>query len=118
MSSAAVIVSGQVGGDTADQRNATAAALGALSSALGQAGQGAVLVGATPDGTTPPPTTIVSSVRKDADQAKELSTVDDAAIPMGQASIVFALLEQLSGKSGHYGLDADATAAFPPLGTK
>ena len=37
---------------------------------------------------------------------------------MGQASLVFGLLEQEAGKAGQYGLAGDATAAFPQLATK
>jgi len=56
--------------------------------------------------------------REDGDQSKVLSTVDDGELPMGQASLVFGLLEQQAGKSGQYGLASDAAATFPQLATK
>ena len=37
---------------------------------------------------------------------------------MGQASLVFGLLEQEAGKAGQYGLAGDAAAAYPQLATK
>jgi hypothetical protein len=63
-------------------------------------------------------TSVVAAARADGDVSDGLSTVDCAATPMGQASIVFGLLEQAAGKAGQYGLADDATAAFPQLATK
>jgi len=115
--SVAVVVSGPVSGSDADVRTVQARALTHLAGALDAAGSGAVLV----DGSTPRTTNstgVVTTARAEEDLAKELTTVDDAVLPMGQASVVFGLLEQEAGKAGHYGLDRDATAAFPQLATK
>jgi hypothetical protein len=56
---------------------------------------------------------LVTAVRKDPDAVKGLSTVDDADLPMGQATLVLALVQQYAGSGGHYGLAADATAIAP-----
>lgn len=58
---------------------------------------------------------VVSAARKDPDIAKGLSTVDDAGAPIGQASIVLAMVEQYAGGSGQYGLAPDAKVTFPRL---
>jgi hypothetical protein len=115
--SAAVVVSGPVTGSDADVRTVQAQALSDLAGALDAAGAGAVLV----DGGADRPagsTSVVTTARADEDLAKVLSTVDDVSLPMGQASVVFGLLEQDAGKAGHYGLGRDATAPFPQLATK
>ncbi len=114
----AVIIGGPVSGDTADERTAKAEALSSLAGALDAAGSGAVLVSQAPESADGSQASVVSAARRDADQAKQLSTVDDGTLPMGQASVVFALLEQFAGNAGQYGLEADATAAFPALATK
>jgi hypothetical protein len=46
---------------------------------------------------------LLKSLRGDSDATKVLSTVDTANIPSGQMTIVFALVEQASGKAGQYG---------------
>lgn len=114
----AVVISGPVTGGDAAERDTKTAQLSGLSGALDAAGSGGVLVSATPARADTPQKSVVGVSRQNADQSKLLSTVDDAEIPMGQASIVFALVEQLAGKVGQYGLQADATAAFPALATK
>ena len=116
--SMAVVVGAPVTGADSATRTARAKGLEALAGALDQAGAGAVLVSATPKPDATNVTSVVATVRADGDLAKELSTVDDADNPMGQASLVFALLEQEAGKAGQYGLTSDTTAAFPQLATK
>jgi hypothetical protein len=114
----AVVIGGPVSGGSAAERTAQAEALSSLAGALDSAGNGAVLVGQAADGGDNPQVSVVSVARQDGDQAKELTTVDTGSLPMGQASVVFGLLEQFAGNSGQYGLEADATAAFPALATK
>ena len=46
---------------------------------------------------------LLKSLRGDSDATKILSTVDVANMPSGQATIVFALVEQAGGKAGQYG---------------
>ncbi len=60
----------------------------------------------------------MTAARQDSDQSKQLTTVEHAEMPMGQASVVFGLLEQFAGGAGQYGLEADANAPFPALATK
>jgi outer membrane murein-binding lipoprotein Lpp len=116
--SVAVVVAGPVTGSDAGRREDQATALSALAGALDEAGGGAVLVSGSADPKATGSASVVTTARADEDLAKVLSTVDDAELPMGQASIVFGLLEQEAGKAGQYGLAGDATAAFPQLATK
>jgi copper transport outer membrane protein MctB len=118
VATAAVIIGGPVNGETGPERTARAEALSGLAGALDVAGSGAVLAATSPDTGDNPQLSVVASARQNSDQAKQLSTVDHAELPMGQASVVFALLEQFAGSAGQYGLEADATAAFPALATK
>ncbi|NNM44694.1 copper transporter [Knoellia koreensis] len=116
-STVAVVVAGPVTGANQQTRTTQAEALSTLAGALDQGGAGAVLVadsGPVATGTT----SVVTTARADDELSKNLTTVDDVDLPMGQASVVFGLLEQEAGKSGQYGLAADATAAFPQLATK
>ncbi|MEV8377884.1 copper transporter [Kribbella sp. NPDC056861] len=46
---------------------------------------------------------LLKSLRGDSDATKALSSVDVANIPSGQMTVVFALVEQASGKAGQYG---------------
>jgi hypothetical protein len=116
--SVAVIVAGPVSGSDAAERTDKATALARLAGAMDSAGAGAVLVTSS---TVPGATgvaSVVTTARDDKDLPDTLSTVDDGELPMGQASVVFGLLEQEAGKSGQYGLASDASAAFPQLATK
>jgi outer membrane murein-binding lipoprotein Lpp len=114
----AVVVGGPVSGSSADDRTARATALAKLAGALDDAGAGAVLIEPSADPKATDVASVVTTARSDGDLAKQLSTVDDADLPMGQASVVFGLLEQEAGRAGQYGLESDATAAFPQLATK
>ena len=116
--SVAVVVAGPVTGSDATVRETRAKTLSGLAGELDAAGSGAILVAATGSPTATNETSVVGTSRSDGNQSKVLSTVDDAELPMGQASIVFGLLEQEAGKSGQYGLGGDSTAAFPQLATK
>jgi hypothetical protein len=114
----AVVIGGSVQGGSAAERTAEAESLSQLASALDEAGSGALLAAPRTDDGDNPQVSVVSTTRQDGDQAEQLSTVDHAELPMGQASIVFGLLEQFAGNAGHYGLGSDATAPFPALATK
>jgi hypothetical protein len=46
---------------------------------------------------------LLKSLRGDSEATKLLSSVDVANMPSGQATIVFALVEQAGGKAGQYG---------------
>lgn len=116
--SVAVIISGRVTGPDSAAREAKSKALSTLAGDFDGAGAGAVLVCDLGTGKTTNSTSVVTTSRADGEQSKQLSTVDNANMPMGQASIVFALLEQEAGTVGQYGLLGDATAAFPQLATK
>jgi hypothetical protein len=86
-----------------------------LAKALDLGSSGAVLasdVGVSGDQKSP---SVVIAARDDGDAVKAVSTIDDVGLPMGRASIVFALTEQLDGGAGQYGLESGVTAAFPPL---
>ncbi|WP_112239356.1 copper transporter [Kribbella monticola] len=65
------------------------------------AGSAGVVVAGTPD--TAQNGGLLKSLRGDADATKSLSSVDVANMPSGQATIVFALVEQAGGKAGQYG---------------
>ena len=65
---------------------------------LGSAG---VVVAGTPE--TAQNGGLLKSLRGDGEATKIVSTVDVANMPSGQATIVFALVEQVSGKAGQYG---------------
>jgi Copper transport outer membrane protein, MctB len=114
----AVIIAGPVKGESAAERTAAAEALSSLAGALDSAGAGAVLVAPGTDGADAAQVSVVTTARGDSDQADELSTVDHAELPMGQASLVFALLEQFAGNAGQYGFESGATAAFPAMAAK
>ena len=60
-------------------------------------------------------TSVLTTLRDTSSAAKEVSGVDDAADPMGLASVVFALVQQGGGKAGQYGLAAGTDAAFAPV---
>jgi hypothetical protein len=115
VSTYAVVISGPVTGGSSAENTTAAKEYAALSAALDVASNGAV-VGSNVGVDTPTSgISVVSTVRADNDIRAVLSTVDDLGIPMGQASLVRALMEQQKGDAGQYGLGADAGAAFPVL---
>jgi len=118
VASVAVVVAGPVTGSDSAKRESQAEGLSHLAGALDGAGAGAVLVAASVSPGAGNTTSVVTVARDDGDQSKQLSTVDNGELPMGQASLVFGLLEQEAGKAGQYGLASDATAPFPQLATK
>jgi hypothetical protein len=64
-------------------------------------GSGGVVVAGTP--ATADNGGLLKALRSDSDAAKIVSSVDVADIPAGQATVVFSLAEQASGKAGQYG---------------
>jgi outer membrane murein-binding lipoprotein Lpp len=118
VASIAVVVAGPVTGSDTAAREDRASGLSHLAGAFDEAGAGAILVAPSLSSGATNTTSVIATSRDDGDQSKLLSTVDNAELPMGQASVVFGLLEQEAGKSGQYGLASGATAAFPQLATK
>jgi len=88
-----------------------------LVKALDSVGAGTVVASNTGVSGPTDAVSVVTAVRQDSDAVKAVSTVDDAGLPMGRSSIVFALTQQLDGQAGQYGLESGVTAAFPPLPT-
>ena len=116
--SVAVVVAGPLTGSDSAARTARATALAQLAGAMDAGGAGAVLTSASIAAGAADISSVVTTVRDDNDLSDVLSTVDDGELPMGQASVVFGILEQEAGKAGQYGLAGDATASFPQLATK
>ncbi|MFC7489017.1 copper transporter [Knoellia sp. CPCC 206453] len=113
--STAVIVAAPIKGDVVAERDRHAARLVSLSAALDRAGKGAVLtedVGVT--GFTGA-ASVVRAARSDASTARSLSTVDDVSLSLGQVSVVYALVQQLTGGVGQYGLGDGVSAGYPPI---
>ncbi|MFI7065651.1 copper transporter [Kribbella sp. NPDC050124] len=62
---------------------------------------------------------LLKALRSDSDATKIVSSVDVADIPAGQATVVFSLAEQASGKAGQYGaIDAKNGVAPSDVQTK
>lgn len=102
----AVVVAPDVDPD-ADQTNAALPLLAALDND----GRGTVLAGAdasAADGG------VVAAVRT-GDSAAGVSTVDDLDLPMGPPTSVLALVEQLAGGVGQYGVHDGSDAVAPTL---
>ncbi|GGL25327.1 copper transporter [Phycicoccus endophyticus] len=107
-----VVVAGTVSdGDEAAQTE-TAQRWVALAQALDDASRGVVLAAdldGEGDGVS-----VLASLR-DSSTADAVSSVDDTGDPMGQASVVYALVEQDGGGAGQYGLGPGTDAAFAPV---
>jgi len=117
-SSGVLFLGGQVKGSTQQDTDARLATFVQLVRALDAAGSGVVV--ATVSNTTDPTLSadLVAAVRKDSDAVKVASTVDDADLPMGEATLVLALAQQYEGGLGQYGLAADAKAIAPDATAK
>lgn len=59
----------------------------------------------------------IALVRADDDAKKVISTVDQAQLPAGRVSAIYALVEQIDGKTGHYGMVGKVDGAAPKLTT-
>ncbi|MGY4768553.1 copper transporter [Kribbella sp. CWNU-51] len=80
-------------------------------------GSGGVVVGGTAE--TAQNGGLIKALRSDSEASKIVSSVDVADLPSGQMTVVFALVEQASGKAGHYGaIDAKNGVAPSAVQTK
>jgi hypothetical protein len=62
---------------------------------------------------------LIKALRSDSEATKIVSSVDVADLPAGQATVVFSLVEQASGKAGQYGaFDAKNGVAPSAVQTK
>ncbi|WP_353953531.1 copper transporter [Knoellia sp. S7-12] len=113
--STAVVVAAPVKGDVAADRDREATRLASLAAALDRAGQGAVLTEDIGVSGFAGGASVVRAARSDATTAGALSTVDDISLSLGQVSVVYALVQQLSGGVGQYGLGDGVSAGYPPI---
>lgn len=74
--------------------------------------KGTVIAG--PAAATTSPGLLAASLKDDW-TSKNVSTADSADLPAGRIITVFALAEELTGKTGHYGLTATADGPLPNL---
>ncbi len=85
-----------------------------LTVAIDERSAGVLVAGEIPPGTAGAGT-LVAAVRNDATAVDIVSTVDDSADPMGQASIANGLVQQDGGGVGHFGLAAGSDAPYAPI---
>ena len=90
-------------------------ALADLALALDQSADGTVIVGDLDPAVTDSDS-LVSAARDSSAVRQQVSTVDAANTAMGQAASILALVEQLAGRSGQYGMAAGAGSPFPAGG--
>lgn len=112
---AAVVVAAPVKGDVAADRDRRATRLASLAEALDRAGRGAVLTEDIGVSGFAGGASVVRAARSDATTAGALSTVDDVSLSLGQISVVYALVQQLTGGVGQYGLGDGVSAGYPPI---
>lgn len=110
----AVLVSGLIQGEAAE-RDRTASRLAGLAAAIDRAGKGAVVTSDVGVTGFQGATSVVRAVRGEAGIARNVSTVDDVSIPLGQVSVVYALVQQNEGGVGQYGFSDGVSAAYPPI---
>lgn len=60
---------------------------------------------------------MIALIRGDDAAKKVISTVDQSQLAAGRASAILALVEQIDGKTGHYGMVGKVDAAAPTLTT-
>lgn len=111
----AVVIGGLVKGDVVAERDRGANRLAGLALALDEAGKGAVLasdVGVTGFAGA---SSVVRAARGDAGTSRNLSTIDDVSLALGQVSVAYALVQQNAGGVGQYGLGDGVSAAYPPV---
>ncbi len=111
----AVIVAAPVKGDVVVDRDRQAARLVSLAAALDRAGRGAVLTEDVGVSGFTGAASVVRTARSDATTARSLSTVDDVSLALGQVSVVYALVQQLTGGVGQFGLGDGVSAGYPPI---
>lgn len=108
-----VVVAGAVTDGEQAARTRVAGSWVGLTVALDARSRGAVLAADLASEKTG--TSVITTLRDTSSAVSEVSGVDDAAGPMGLASVVFALVEQSGGKTGQYGLGPRVDAAFAPV---
>jgi hypothetical protein len=114
-SSSVVFLSGPVKGSTQQDTDARLAAFLQLARSLDAGGSGEVVVAKSNTTDATKSGDLVAAVRKNSDALKAISTVDDGDLPMGQGTLVLALVQQYAGGVGQYGLAGDAKAILPDL---
>jgi hypothetical protein len=114
-SSSVVFLSGPVKGSTQQDTDARLAGYVQLARSLDAGGSGEVVVAKSNTTDATKSGDLVAAVRKDSDALKAISTVDDGDLPMGQGTLVLALVQQYAGGVGQYGLAGDAKAILPDL---
>lgn len=113
---AVVVLGAPVSGDTQAAAQDDAKGLAQIAAALDRSSLATVV--ASNEGVSTPPTGsvgVVATVRASTSLSRGVSTVDDVGVPMGQATVALAILEQATGASGQYGLGSDASAVFPVI---
>lgn len=86
--------------------------------ALRKGGAGAVVGGTGGTGGSADKGGLVDAVIADATATREISTVDDTDVTMGQVASVFCLYDQSQGGTtvaGHYGTGANNDGPIPPI---
>ncbi len=111
----AVVVGGLIKGDVVADRDRTANRLAGLAAALDRAGRGAVLASDVGVSGFAGASSVVRAARGDASTSRNLSTVDDLSLPLGQVSVAYALVQQNQGGVGQYGLGDGVSAGYPPV---
>ena len=118
MATAAVVLAGppdeSAGAGDADWAEAAAQSYTALALGLDAAARGSVVTG--PVSSAADADGLLAQLRSADDVAAVVSTVDAVDTPMGRATTVLALREQLAGAAGQYGVAENATALLPATG--
>lgn len=113
--STAVLIGAPIKGDVAVERDRQAARLASLAAAMDRAGKGAVLTEDVGVSGFAGGASVVRAARGDAATSRALSTVDDVSLSLGQVSVVYALVQQLTGGVGQYGLGDGVSGGYPPI---
>jgi hypothetical protein len=85
----------------------------ALARSIDDAGRGVVMAGETSAAVGDEG--VLASLRQDSRASAAVSSVDVANLPSGQVAIVWALVEQRRGGSGHYGAVGTTDGALPDV---
>lgn len=111
----AVLVGGVVKNDVVTERDRVANRLARLSASFDRAGKGAVLASHVGVAGFEGGASVVQVARDEAGIARNLSTVDHISVPLGQVSVVYALVQQNAGGVGQYGFGDGVSAGYPPI---
>lgn len=99
-------------GDTAEVQ---AGAIVSLAAGLDNGDKGTVAVGNLASATAAGG--VLTVLRDSSDVTKTVSSGDSVDMPSGRVVTVYAMVEQLAGESGQYGIGPDASAFQPPIPT-